>query len=117
LGEREREGAWEQFLRDQTDKTFSGLEVADISKCIIAYEPVWAISTTPGAKPDTAESALESIQLIREMLNSKLTFLYGGSVTPANAADFLNEPEINGVLVGGASVRKEDFIKILSLIL
>lgn len=120
LGEKERSGDWQGFLREQTLKTFDGLTEDQIARCLVAYEPVWAISTTPGAKPDTPDSALESIQLIRETLSSRFKvkgsrFLYGGSVTPANADDFLKEPGIEGVLVGGASVRKDDFVKILSI--
>ena len=95
-----------------------------MSKCIIAYEPVWAISTNPGARPDTPESALESIRIIKDTIikNWKLKIenspmaLYGGSINSKNAGDFLKEREIRGVLVGGASVNKEEFCKILSVV-
>ena len=109
------------FLENQIKNTFEGLTPDDISKCIIAYEPVWAISTNPGSHPDTPDSALESIKIIKNILtfNFQLStfnlFLYGGSVNPKNVEDFLKKEEINGVLVGGASVNKEEFIKILRL--
>lgn len=120
LGERTRETGWQDTLAAQVRLTLAGLSDPDIARCMIAYEPVWAISTTPGAKPDTPASAVQSMGLIRQALEdsfgvSHATFLYGGSVTPANARDFLSRPEISGVLVGGASVRPEDFIGILAI--
>ena len=70
VGERTRDENFKDFLRNQITATFAGLTPDDLGKCIIAYEPVWAISTTPGARPDTPESALESIFIIKETLNS-----------------------------------------------
>ena len=121
VGERERDGHFKEFLQNQIKATFAGLSVDDIGKCLIAYEPVWAISTNPNAQPDTPESALESIKIIQDVLtvNCKLEtrnlppVLYGGSVNEENAKSFLSLDEIAGVLVGGASVRKEEFVQIL----
>jgi len=116
LGERSREAGFEDFLREQTQATFAGISADDISRCLIAYEPVWAISTNPGAQPDTPESAAQSIRIIREALgDGDLTFLYGGSVNSQNAGDFLALSETRGVLVGGASVKKDELVKILSI--
>ena len=114
LGEKSRDVGFEDFLRAQTESTFAGLSSDEISRCLIAYEPVWAISTTPGAKPDNPESALESIKIIRETLGVDVKILYGGSVTSSNAHDFLSRDGIDGVLVGGASINKEEFAKIIS---
>lgn len=121
LGERAREGAWQDALTAQTVATLKGLTAGQVAQCLVAYEPVWAISTNPDAKPDTPASAVQSMNLIREAIVDHFdvsvpTFLYGGSVTPANAADFLSRPEISGVLVGGASVRAEDFMELLSIV-
>ena len=117
VGERVRDGNFKEFLKEQVEKTFAGLTPDDIGKCIIAYEPVWAISSNPGARPDTPESAIESIHMIREVLIGNLPkVLYGGSVTSKNAADFIGQKEIDGILVGGASVNKDEFVKILSQI-
>ena len=121
LGERVRDDNFKEFLKNQTENTFAGLNHDELEKCMIAYEPVWAISSNPGAKPDTPESALESIKVIRDFLDTKYgildtIYLYGGSVTSKNVADFIGQKEINGVLVGGASVNKEEFVKILSLV-
>jgi len=112
---------WKKFLQEQVEKTFAGLSRDELDKCIIAYEPVWAISSNPDARPDSPESAIESIKIIRDMLSfkfqvSSFKFLYGGSVTSKNITDFIGQKEIDGVLVGGASVNKEEFVKILSLI-
>lgn len=112
---------WKKFLKEQVDKTCEGLTPEEVSRCIIAYEPVWAISSNPGAHPDTPASAIESISEIKTILAEgwKLgagdlpQVLYGGSVNSKNAGDFLKEKDINGVLVGGASVNKEEFVRIL----
>jgi triosephosphate isomerase len=120
LGERTRDGDWQGELSTQTLATFGGLTAAQVSACLIAYEPVWAISTTPGAKPDTPASAVRSMSVIRDVLADNFnvttnTFLYGGSVSPDNAREFLERQEIKGILVGAASLRPDDFAKILSI--
>lgn len=120
LGERTREGNWQDELRIQTTATFRGLTPGQIEACAIAYEPVWAISTTLGARPDTPTSTVQSMSIIRDVLAdhyqlSANSFLYGGSVTPDNARGFLERPEINGILVGTASLNPDDFAQILSI--
>ena len=121
IGEKTRDDGFRDFLKQQISETFSGLNSDEVSKCIIAYEPVWAISTTPGARPDTPESALESIRIIKEAFSTNYQlpttrYLYGGSVPSKNVTDFIGQKEIEGVLVGGASVNKEEFVKILKLV-
>lgn len=112
IGERTREGDYHKFITDQVAGTFAGLSADEIGKCLVTYEPVWAISTNPGAKPDTPADALEALTVIRPLVPDSL-LLYGGSITQNNAHDFLSMPEFSGVLVGGASVRKEEFVEIL----
>lgn len=115
VGERTRDEGFADALRSQVRATCAGLGSEDLQRCFIAYEPVWAISTTPGARPDTPESALESIRIIRDALGQDgLTFLYGGSITSQNASDFLVQADMRGILVGGASVKKDEMVKILS---
>lgn len=123
IGEKSRDTDFQMFLRNQVMSTFAGLSSEQVEKCLITYEPVWAISTITGSRPDTPESAFESIRIIDRVLNSKfkiqnskLVYLYGGSVTSANVRDFLAMDEISGVLVGGASVNKEEFGKILTIV-
>ena len=85
---------------------------------IIAYEPIWAIGT---GKAATGEQANETIGLIRhnivelysESTGQDVRILYGGSVTAANATEFLKQPEIDGALVGGASLKAAEFLSIV----
>jgi len=118
VGEKEQADGYIMWLKQQVAATVAGLSGDEISKCLIAYEPVWAISTNPDAQPDTPELALRSISAIREYLVGNhppvdVRVLYGGSINEKNAIDFLSLPEIDGVLVGAASLRKEDFVQIL----
>jgi triosephosphate isomerase len=119
IGEKTRDDGFEVFLEKQLSETFAGLSADDIEKCIIAYEPVWAISSNPDARPDTPKSALVSINIIKDYLVNKFNVkilplcLYGGSINSSNALSFLGTEGIDGVLVGGASVRKEEFVTIL----
>lgn len=117
VGEKFRDSDFKSFLENQTLDTFAGLSGGQIEKCLIAYEPVWAISATPGSRPDTPESALESIRIIKNTLIENLPkVLYGGSVTSINVRDFLAMNEIFGVLVGQASLDKEEFKKIMAIV-
>ena len=86
---------------------------------VIAYEPIWAIGT---GKAATGKQANTTINLIRNVVASiwdqesakAIRLLYGGSVTGVNIAEFIIEPEIDGALVGGASLKADDFINIVS---
>ncbi len=113
IGELEHNGGFKEFIKHQIEATFEGLSDSERRKCLVAYEPVWAISTNPGAQSDKPEEALEAIAVIKEMLGPDTHVLYGGSVNSDNAKDFLTLNEIDGVLVGSASVKKEEFIQIL----
>jgi triosephosphate isomerase len=110
VGERARDGDWKDGLARQVRAGIEGLDGPDLARVIIAYEPVWAISTNEGARADTPESAASAAGVI----GGASRLLYGGSVTPANAKSFLAVGAFSGVLVGGASVRAADFTAILS---
>jgi triosephosphate isomerase len=89
-----------------------------LNSIIIAYEPVWAIGT---GNPETPESALETIQYIKKILNAKPytlnpKVLYGGSVNSKNLLNYLKYKEVDGALVGGASLKKEEIKKMIQLI-
>jgi triosephosphate isomerase len=121
VGEKNRADDRRQVLEKQLSADFADLTADQVSKVLIAYEPVWAISTTPGAEPDTPESTLEAISLVNNFLTIRYTLnsrpcLYGGSVTEKNVADFLSHPEISGAVVGGASLRKDEFVGILRIV-
>ncbi len=96
------------------------------SRLIVAYEPVWAISTAKGSKPDTPQDAVEMIEFIKGILYSKFHILnpkvlYGGSVTAKNARGFLKNPPaggvIDGALVGSASLHPLEFHSVISSII
>ena len=87
-----------------------------LAECIIAYEPIWAIGTGVNATPEQAQSAHHSIrQMLIDYdaeLAAQVRIIYGGSVKPDNAADLFSKPDIDGALVGGASLDAQKFISI-----
>lgn len=121
LGEllKEREaGKTNDVVREQFDGSFAGLSGDDMSKCVIAYEPVWAIGTGKVATTDQAEEVhLELRKIMADKYNSeiaeKVRIQYGGSVKPENASDLLAQPNIDGALVGGASLKADSFLAIV----
>jgi triosephosphate isomerase len=117
LQEREK-GKTEEVVENQLKGAFVELSPEDIGKLVLAYEPVWAIGT---GKTATPKQANDVHLFIRKKLEEKysqdiaknLTILYGGSVKPENAKDLLKEPDIDGALVGGASLDADSFEKIV----
>jgi len=108
LAEREAEHT-EDVLRRQFTSAFKGLTVAEFSRILLAYEPVWAIGTGRVATPELAAAAHRFLRGLAEdgfspALAQDLRILYGGSVKPENCAGLLCEGEIDGALVGGASL-------------
>ena len=118
LSEREA-GKTEQIITDQTRKALEGLSCEQVEKVIVAYEPIWAIGT---GKTATAEDANNSIISIRKEIEknygqevaNKVAIQYGGSVKSTNANELFNCSDINGGLVGGASLNPEEFSKIVN---
>lgn len=103
------------FVKDELLKSLEGIE--NIENITIAYEPIWAIGT---GKTCSAEDAEKMCREIRQIINKnygeiseKIRILYGGSVKPSNAKEILSEDNIDGVLVGGASLDPEGFIEII----
>lgn len=120
VGERleQREaGKTEAVVEDHIRGGFEGLSSEQVSKTIVAYEPVWAIGTGKTATPEQAnEVHLFIRELIKELydadLSSRTRILYGGSVKPENARSLIEQPELDGFLVGGASLKAESFAAI-----
>jgi triosephosphate isomerase len=117
LEEREN-GRTEEVVGRQIKGSLDGLSAEDIKRTVIAYEPVWAIGTGQTASPEMAQ---EVHLFIRNRLKEKygetaeaVTILYGGSMKASNAADLLSQPDIDGGLVGGASLRADEFVKIIN---
>lgn len=126
VGETESERAFGETKDVIRDQVIGGLrEVADdnLDKVMIAYEPVWAISSVKGAKSASPEEVAEVIRLIRETLvdaygrnaAEKVPVLFGGSVNSANVGGYLTIPGVNGVLVGGASLILQEFTDIIEI--
>lgn len=124
IGETENQrnfGETIDVLRDELLGGLSEIDTEDVKKCLIAYEPVWAISTSKQARPATPDEIAASIQLIKEQLidiygqetAEEITLLYGGSVNPNNAGAYLTIPGINGVLVGESSLISDNFNEII----
>lgn len=119
LEERER-GETDSVLERQVKGAFSGLAPENMVKVSIAYEPVWAIGTGRVATPEMAE---EAHRVIRELLKTlfgektaaSVPVLYGGSVKPDNISGLYAMENIDGVLVGGASLESESFLKIVNV--
>ena len=110
-------GYTDALVEYQTLIALNGLTPAQIKKVIIAYEPVWAIGTGLTA---TDEQANETIGVIREAIRSvygdaadEVRIQYGGSMNPKNAKGLMAQPEIDGGLIGGASLKAEDFSKVV----
>ena len=105
-------------LDQQVSGGLSGLSLEDADRLVLAYEPVWAIGTGKTATPEIAQEAHAFIRGLLEKLFDKglanrLRILYGGSVKPANAADLLAQPDLDGALVGGASLKPDVFFDII----
>ncbi len=108
-------------LRDQLLGGLSEVSAEDISKVMIAYEPVWAISTTSDARIATPDEIAAIVDFIRATLSEAygqetsehVPLLYGGSVKPTNAGAYLTVPGVNGLLIGGASLIADQFIDII----
>jgi len=95
-----------------------GLSATEMERVVIAYEPVWAIGTGKTATPDDAaevHAAIRSWFVDKGVAASEVSILYGGSVKPANAASLISEPDVDGVLVGGASLDPEMWAAIASV--
>ncbi len=117
LKERE-EGKTFKVLEDHIQNGLLGLNEEEAQKIIIAYEPVWAIGT---GKTATAAQAQEAHKYIRELLKKMfgqevadgIRIQYGGSVKPENAAELISQPDVDGALVGGASLKADSFVQII----
>lgn len=123
VGERERNDVREDVLVDQLSRGLKNIPADQTRAVLVAYEPVWAISTGADGAADTPENALEAIEMIKEIITKlfspqtadSIKMLYGGSVNQDNAAGFLSYPEITGAVIGGASLKKDEFSEILKI--
>ncbi len=103
-------------LERQLQADLAAVESIDLAKVVVAYEPIWAIGTGRTASPEQAQEACAFIRdVLRESgaVADAVRVLYGGSVKPANAAELMAQPDIDGALVGGASLDPEEFAAIV----
>lgn len=118
LSEREADQT-EEVVRRQLLAAMDGVEASEVLKTVVAYEPVWAIGT---GRTATAAQAQEVIGLIRKLIESKygdevseeVRIQYGGSVKPDNIEEIMNETDIDGALVGGASLKPDSFLSLIN---
>jgi triosephosphate isomerase len=117
LGERDA-GLTEEKVVGQIERALQGVSAEDAAKLVVAYEPIWAIGTGRNALPADAGETIGTIrQTIARVYSAELAdgvrIQYGGSVKPGNIRDFMAHPEIDGALVGGASLDPEEFALIV----
>lgn len=115
LQEREQ-GITETVVSRQIDAVIEQSGISAIASSVIAYEPVWAIGTGKVATPEQAQAVHRFIRAklaeLDEQIAEKVQILYGGSMNPSNAAELLSQPDIDGGLIGGASLKVADFLAI-----
>jgi triosephosphate isomerase len=114
----EEAGTEKEVLEKQLRDALAGVGAEQLLETVIAYEPVWAIGTGKTATSAQAQDAHARVRAVLEQLSDKTTaskvrIQYGGSVKPANAKELLNQPDIDGALVGGASLEVRSFAEIV----
>ncbi|HUB72504.1 MAG TPA: triose-phosphate isomerase [Solirubrobacteraceae bacterium] len=119
VGESEEErdnGEMERKLRGQVREDLAGVDAGRLAEVVIAYEPIWAIGTGRVAEPEQAQEAIAFIRALvadrDRQAAGRVRILYGGSVKPENAAELLALEDVDGALVGGASLEAESFARI-----
>lgn len=110
------------FIGEQIRLGWEGISADDVAKSVIAYEPIWAIGTGRAATPEQAQEACAHIRgVVAEMVGNEaadnVRVLYGGSMNPANAEMFLPQPDIDGGLIGGASLDAKAFSELVEMAL
>ena len=117
--EQREAGETKSLVKGQIEKAYAGITATDAVKTVVAYEPIWAIGT---GKTASSQDANDVISYIREVLETaygvdvseEIRIQYGGSVKPSNVEEIMNEADIDGALVGGASLEPSDFIELVN---
>jgi triosephosphate isomerase len=115
--EQREAGETDELVAGQVRSAFANLPLDKAEDCVIAYEPIWAIGTGRNATPEDANATIGVIRsTIRELIHTaadEMRILYGGSMKPGNVADLMAMPEVDGGLVGGASLDPDDFARVI----
>ncbi|MFA5669475.1 MAG: triose-phosphate isomerase [Balneolaceae bacterium] len=117
--EQRKEGVHFNLVNEQVKIALKDVSATDVLDVVIAYEPIWAIGTGETASPEQAQEMHAHIRkniadLYDEETASAIRILYGGSMKPANAEELLSQPDVDGGLIGGASLNADDFSKIIT---
>ncbi|MBI3420608.1 MAG: triose-phosphate isomerase [Candidatus Sungbacteria bacterium] len=122
VGERECQGGdISEVVGEQLERALKGVKKNEMTRVVIAYEPVWAISTMPNSRPDTPENTFRANVYIRKIVSrlfsrsvgESMRVIYGGSVSAKNIRSFLTDGHMQGALIGGASLNVEEFARII----
>jgi len=112
-------GKTQAVVANQVQKDFEGIDSTNAEKLIVAYEPIWAIGTGKAASPEQANDVIKNVvrnslsSLFGGKISEKIRILYGGSVKSNNAREFFSQSDIDGGLIGGASLKPGDFVQIV----
>ncbi|OGN29141.1 MAG: hypothetical protein A3A33_02670 [Candidatus Yanofskybacteria bacterium RIFCSPLOWO2_01_FULL_49_25] len=123
IGEQEKNDAVRQdILIDQLTRDLEGVSAEDATKIHYTFEPAWAISTTSGNKAESLDNIIAGVEMMKDILQksfklqaSSFKMLYGASVNGENTQEILSRPELSGAVVGGASLRAEEFKKMVEI--
>ena len=122
LLEQREQGITEEICAMQTKVALGGVSKEELSRIIIAYEPVWAIGTGMVATPQSAQDAARAIRndlsdTFGTRVGETVRILYGGSVSSKNAVELINEPDVDGFLIGGSALKVDELTRICKLTL
>lgn len=114
-----KSGVTKDLLKTQISKGLDGVDGEDVKKLVVAYEPIWAIGTGETATSDVANEAVAYIRSViadiyGEAVSEEVRIQYGGSVKPNNVSELMNQDDIDGALVGGASLKADSFSEIVN---
>lgn len=119
--EQNERGETAPFVSGQVRAALEGVDAANMDNIVLAYEPIWAIGTGKNASGEIANQIIGGTiratlaELYGSQVAQSVRIQYGGSVKPGNMAEYMSQPEIDGALVGGASLRVEDFVQLVAI--
>ncbi len=118
--EQRKGGEHQLMVKKQVQAALTGVEDSDAENIVIAYEPIWAIGTGETATPEQAQEMHDMIRdvlsdIFSDSLGQQIRILYGGSMKPHNAEELLEQPDVDGGLIGGASLKADSFCEIIEI--